>query len=383
MTARWWFSQPRDNPAVTLEAAILGSYAALSNLVFRGPKAYPNLTTPMRTTIAVWQKARASFRSAGKISPHTPLWGNPNLPHLRTVPDPQVWATKGIMNLRHLVTGGRLMTFQELKGKYGLPNWMFFRFLQVRHAFQHQFPGGINLESDPVEKLLSTKILVAPLSTIYFHITAARPTKLGKLFLKWKEDLPSLEEEEWETCLSSYVSSLISARDRFLQLKFLHRAYYTPRKLAVIYPDRSPACPRCGDLDASFLHMTWSCPRLRGYWEQVLADVNQTVETTIPLCPRALLLNVLVDSGVGKYAKLFIAFATYYARREILLRWKLSEPPTVNAWRKTLNTVLPLYKITYVNRNCPSKFDKIWSSWIDSWGSLPLEVSPPSPGLDP
>lgn len=34
VTVRWWFYQPRKNPAVTLEAAILGSYAALSNLVF-------------------------------------------------------------------------------------------------------------------------------------------------------------------------------------------------------------------------------------------------------------------------------------------------------------------------------------------------------------
>lgn len=30
VTLRWWFSQPRQNPAVTLEAALLGSYAALS-----------------------------------------------------------------------------------------------------------------------------------------------------------------------------------------------------------------------------------------------------------------------------------------------------------------------------------------------------------------
>lgn len=60
VTARWWFSLPRDNPAVTLEAAILGSYAALSNLVFRGVRAHPNLTTLMRTTIMVWHRARAT-----------------------------------------------------------------------------------------------------------------------------------------------------------------------------------------------------------------------------------------------------------------------------------------------------------------------------------
>lgn len=172
---------------------------------------------------------------------------------------------------------------------------------------------------------------------------------------------------------------MISARDGFLQLKFLHREYYTPRMLAVIYPDRSPACPRCGDPEASFIHMTWSCPLLQGFWEKVLADVNQAAGNTIPLRPETRLLNVTIDPSVGKYTKLLIAYATYYARREILLRWT---PPTITTWRNTLNAVLPLYKITYINRNCPSKFDKIWSSWIDSWGSLPLEISTPSPDAD-
>lgn len=60
-----------------------------------------------------------------------------------------LWANRGVVGLKHLVTEGRLSTFSELKVKYDLPNWMFFRFLQVRHAFQHHFPGGVTLESDP------------------------------------------------------------------------------------------------------------------------------------------------------------------------------------------------------------------------------------------
>lgn len=229
---RWWFLKPRDNPAVTLEAAILGSYAALSNLVFCGVKAYPELTTLMRTTITVWHRARAVYHPPETLSPHTSLWGNPNLPHMRNVPDPQVWASRGIVGLKHLVTGGRLSTFPELKTEHNLPNWMFFRFLQVRHAFQHQIPNGVTFELDPVERLLFTKVLIDPLSALYFHLSASLPTKLTKTFTKWKQDFPSLTGEDWETCVFSYVSNMISARDRFIQLKFLHQAYYTPCRLA-------------------------------------------------------------------------------------------------------------------------------------------------------
>ena len=73
VTVRWWFSQPKQNPAVTLEAAILGSYAALSNLPFRGLRASPSMTSLMRTTVKVWQEARAIYRQPNRISPHAPL----------------------------------------------------------------------------------------------------------------------------------------------------------------------------------------------------------------------------------------------------------------------------------------------------------------------
>lgn len=183
--------------------------------------------------------------------------------------------------------------------------------------------------------------------------------------------------------MSPHVSNMISARDRFIQLKFLHQAYYTPCRLAAIYQERSPSCPRCGDPEASFLHMTWSCPLLQGFWDQVLEDINQAAGTSLPQTPEIMLLNVLADPTVRKYTKLFIAYPTFFARREILLRWRSGAPPTATDWRNTLNTVLPLYKITYINRNCPSKFDQIWSSWIDSWGSLQLDVAPPDLDEDP
>lgn len=131
-------------------------------------------------------------------------------------------------------------------------------------------------------------------------------TKLTKAFVSWKRDFPSLEEEYWENCVSSYVSNMISTRDRFLQLKFLHWAYCTQRRLAAIYPDKSPACPRRGDPEASFILMTWSCPPLQEIWEQVLTDVNQAAGTSIPLCPETMLLNGTTDPNVAKYTKLFI-----------------------------------------------------------------------------
>lgn len=46
VSVRWWFVH--NNPSVNLVAAILGS-GVPSNLVFRGPKAYPTMTIPICT----------------------------------------------------------------------------------------------------------------------------------------------------------------------------------------------------------------------------------------------------------------------------------------------------------------------------------------------
>lgn len=71
---------------------------------------------------------------------------------------------------------------------------------------------------------------------------------------------------------------------------------------------------------------------------------------------------------MGHYVKLFIFYAFYYARSEILQKWRLPHIPTVSSWRATMDTALLMYKkLSYASRNLAKKF-KIWSDWIDSWG---------------
>lgn len=138
----------------TLEAAILGSYAALSNLVYRGPKAHPATMTPMKTTIRIWQQAGAIYRAESTFSPHTPLWGNPQLNHYYQLPDPQLWASKGIVILKHILPTGSLSPLTVLRETYAVLASMTFRYYQLKHATQAQFPNPITLQMDPTERLL-------------------------------------------------------------------------------------------------------------------------------------------------------------------------------------------------------------------------------------
>lgn len=96
---------------------------------------------------------------------------------------------------------------------------------------------------------------------------------------------------------------MIAAKGRFIQLKFLHRAFYTPQRLASIY--LSLLCTRCALELGTFFHIVWSCPKLRLYW-QVANTLGDIWGIDIPLEPLILLLSYLNGIEGDHYVKLCI-----------------------------------------------------------------------------
>lgn len=148
------------------------------------------------------------------FSPHIPLWGNASLPHLRTVPDPQVWARHGVRTLRDVMPGGRLLPFGGLRHKFGLPHWMCFRYLQLRHALRAQFPDPIKVKPHSIERLLTSRIIDITLSSNDLRLTCAGSFGASRAFSAWQRDLPALTEEDWSKGLQQFISLMIAAKDR-------------------------------------------------------------------------------------------------------------------------------------------------------------------------
>lgn len=138
---------------------------------------------------------------------------------------------------------GTLLTFDSLRDEFQLPSQMFFRYLQLRHAVQAQFPDGVSLESHGVEKFLISKSADRILSSLYLQISSGGSSGGTKLFQRWKADFPAMMDDDWEEGIQQYIPLMISAKDRFIQLKFIHRAYYTHQRLLRIHPTQSDRCP--------------------------------------------------------------------------------------------------------------------------------------------
>lgn len=147
-------------------------------------------------------------------------------------------------------------------------------------------------------------------------------------------------------------------------MKFLHRAYYSPARLAKIYPDRTADCPKCGLDSADFFHLVWSCPGVVEFWEIVLTDINAIGKLTVPYSLIPLLLGICDFMEISWGKKLFVFYTTFYTRKAILLQWNQPLPPTKQLWQSLVNAALSLYKLMYLGRNCPKKFGKIWAAWV-------------------
>lgn len=72
--------------------------------------------------------------------------------------------------------------------------------------------------------------------------------------------------------------TVISARDKLIQLRYLHRIYFTPKILFLMRKRTSPTCQKCDTVQGDFLHMVWSCTEVRPFCSAITAFILEVFE---------------------------------------------------------------------------------------------------------
>lgn len=75
---------------------------------------------------------------------------------------------------------------------------MLFRYLQLKHAIQAQFPDSVTLAPHSVEQLLMALNIDRALSSIYLTLTLGEGAKSTQLYQRWQQDIPSFDREDWD-----------------------------------------------------------------------------------------------------------------------------------------------------------------------------------------
>lgn len=197
-----------------------------------------------------------------------------------------------------------------------------------------------------------------------YYSALLSPSTARMVAAQWKTDIPSLAEETWLEVLDTMVPSMISARDKMLQFNFLHRIYYTPKRLHKMGRRESPECPQCNAEVGDFFHMVWTCPRVMSYWRAILTYMEEKIGLPNIYSPARCLLGDLEEEELSTSQKTLLRRVFCYAKKALALRWKNPNPPSLLDWLKLVNNALPMYKLTYQARGSNKKFNKIWGKWI-------------------
>ena len=180
-----------------------------------------------------------------------------------------------------------------------------------------------------------------------------------------------MREDQWEAALDLVHTSSPCARHSLIQLKILLRVHWTRAKLAKIFPDVDPSCPRCKSQPADHIHMFWSCPFLRTFWADIFHAYSTMFGVVIPPNPLCAIFGFTDETRSLKgRAHVVIAFTSLLARRLILLLWKEQTPPTFSRWIRDTMSLLKLEKIRYTLKGSIQSFERTWTPFLSYYESI-------------
>lgn len=332
----------------------------------------------VKQSFKIWLQFRKHFGLQGS-SIHAPVSHNHSFKPSIMDSAFQLWSERGVASINDLYDNGTFMSFSDLSSKFNLPSSHLFRFFQIRHFAQKNYPDFPNT---PPQTLLDTLLRINPnqkgnISHIFNAmdvITSVFPQHTKHL---WEQDLGlNFEEDQWDNILELVHNSSLCARHGLIQCKLIHRTYYTNHRLSKFYPNVADSCNRCNQSPADLIHMFWSCPKLTDFWSKIFDTLQIAYHFVADPHPLSALFGIPNNNILTAEARHSMAFCTLLARRLILLNWKHNLPPSYTRWVKEVLHNLKLERLRFSLKGSLRKFDKIWNPLlliIDSLDITPEE----------
>lgn len=152
----------------------------------------------------------------------------------------------------------------------------------------------------------------------------------------WRREVPELDTEDWENIWDYPMQQLVSARDRLIQFKILHRVHFTPQKLHRIFPLHPFKCWCCTEHPATFIHVFWECPVI----QLLLADVSKCIcsvtTASMPLSIDVCILGLVHLLVMSRAMKTLLGLLLFYAHKS-KLTWKSPQDPIFDIWKSIIS----------------------------------------------
>lgn len=133
-----------------------------------------------------------------------------------------------------------------------------------------------------------------------------------------------MDDEDLDEMWDCSFLQLVSARDRLIQLKILHRIYLTPVRLHRIYFSVPADCGRCVAASVSFIHIFFSdrCPHIQTFWMAIASFILLVTTIQLPLRVYVCMLGLVDPLAHHRASRTLLELLLFYARKAIVLKWK-------------------------------------------------------------
>lgn len=363
-----WFHPDAQVSWRTLEERMIAPYS-FTNILYAkiSPHQCRLKFGPMISyLLLVWRRVEKLAGCFSIWDPHFPIFNNERLLiggcHIR-FPD---WEKKNICTLGDIYGEAGLLTFQNICIKHGIPRTSFFFYLQLRSTLKSNgAPLQAPLTSHPIRKLFysvgSTRGFVSRLYWLLLRY-AYRPLALDTV---WRRDVPDLSPTfDWDKVWINIGLSSRNPDHQQIHYNFVHRVYFTPRKLHLMKVIDDPTCTFCSaKVIGSYFHMFWECSPVAEFWKMIAFNLSKLFKIRLPCTPATLILNDLSKLGLTLDKRRALLAGLTAAKKLLATRWKPPHSLCFRAW------LLMYLDIVYLELSI-ARVHGAKESAIEAWHSL-------------
>lgn len=136
-------------------------------------------------------------------------------------------------------------------------------------------------------------------SHYYFFLSQPKISCLVRVEAKLQQSIPNLDNELWDNTLSSQSATLISSKDKMIQLKYLRRICYSPHRLIPMGKTDITLCYRCNAEVGELIHMIWTFSFIKPFWLEITLFISEKLSSHNIYCPSRCLPGGIWESWVG------------------------------------------------------------------------------------
>lgn len=358
-----------DPESVWLDLETINAGSPLPSLLFAlDLKKIKNVSVNniiVKTTLQAWQAIRKLEGRANTLSSLAPIYHNIDFAPASRDGGFNIWRDRGILTLGHLFHKGVMLSFTEIEKKYNLPPHNCFRFFQVRSFIQDQDSHVFDHQTSKIECLLLNGGKKSVLGRGYAVLNLASNINVDYLRHVWNNDLNlRMDETTWAEIWQRAKEISICNRTRETQFRILHRLQITPQLRHRMNPSLTEMCSKCHVEVGSYRHCVWSCVHVEEYWRKIIDKLNLIFAVHLDPDPQALLFGLPSPHIKGSDQRRLFNVLTFAARKNILLKWIDSTPPTIIGWHKLIFELIPMEYLTYRFKCKTPVFFKTWTPFF-------------------